>query len=235
MQFSGFIIFDFHGCSIIAQERLERITQFVNEMAIQDSVLPVVTTQDQTDESFDSTNGEGSTDLIPSPIPIDNILGFMPATIEVVPNNEVQACSLSQLEPQSPESGSVDEASDNSHARELGNDTRENLQRSGDFASKVSRSHSDCFERVHEIFENGQNLSEGGTNHSSVSRTLTRVSSSDSFFMWYIFLILSLFHLHVLPLISDLSLYVPLNCINCKGWIQCGSSIEKNFAGTCPL
>ncbi|RWR97303.1 DENN domain-containing protein [Cinnamomum micranthum f. kanehirae] len=162
--------------SIIAQERLERITQFVSEMAFQDSALPVVTTQDQTDEKFNSADREGSTDFIPSAIPIDSVLGFTPTALEVVPDNELHADSLRQLEPESLESGF-------SNARELGKDTGENLQCSGDFASKVKRSHSDCFERVHGIFENDQVLSEGGINHCSVKRTLGRVSSSDSFFV----------------------------------------------------
>lgn len=194
-------------------------------MAFQDSALPVVTTQDQTDEKFNSFDREGSTDFIPSAIPIDSILGFTPPALEVVPDNEVQADSLRQFEPESLESGF-------SNARELGKDTGENLQRSGDFASKVKRSHSDCFERVHGIFENDQVLSEGGINHCSVKRTLGRVSSSDSFFVWYIFLY-PFYYIFVPPLIANSAFCLIIKLF--QGLDSMGVFLKDNFVATRPL
>ncbi|XP_058077929.1 uncharacterized protein LOC131226188 [Magnolia sinica] len=112
--------------SIIAQERLERITEFVSEMALSDYVPSVIRMQDQMTENCDSPITEGSADWMTSTIPVDSILGLTAAAVGLISDNEVHSFSLRQLEHQSPESVSTREASDLSQGRELDEDTRKN-------------------------------------------------------------------------------------------------------------
>lgn len=169
--------------SIIAQERLERITQFVTEMSLAETVMPVVIMHDQSDENFDSSDRESSTDWTPLPNSVDSSVGITPtAPGTLSTDNEVQADSFRHSEPQSPESGSASEASDFSQTREPVKDTRKNFQSFDDFASEASGSRSDSFERLSGSYENSRVSPESGIYQFSVSRTLERVSSSESLF-----------------------------------------------------
>ncbi|XP_058101310.1 uncharacterized protein LOC131245702 isoform X2 [Magnolia sinica] len=168
--------------SIIAQERLERITEFVSEMALSDYVPSVIRMQDQMTENCDSPITEGSVDWMTSAIPVDSVLGLTAAAAGLISDNEVHLFSLRQLEPQSPESVSTRGASDLSQGRELDEDTRKNLQHFDDYASGTPGSRSDSFERMSGIYENGQTSPELGTFHSILGNKLERVGSSESLF-----------------------------------------------------
>ncbi|KAJ8616794.1 hypothetical protein MRB53_036166 [Persea americana] len=168
--------------SIIAQERLERITQFVSEMALIDSIPLIVTAQAQTDENLDSPDRDSSGDSMPSEIPTASVSGLIPAAAGLLSDNEFQTYSPKQLEPQSPESGSASEASDFNQAREPEKDIRKNLQCFDDSASEASESRSDSFERMNGIYENGRISPEVGIYQYSAARTLERVSSSESLY-----------------------------------------------------
>lgn len=166
--------------SIIAQQRLERITQFVSEMTLIDSVQPAVRTSDQMNQNFDSPIGESSYDWTASAIPVSSVLGFTAAAAGLVSDNEVHSLSFKQSEPQSPESASASEASDFSQARELDRDTRKSLQFLDGYTSETSGSRSDSFERMSGSYGNCQTSPEGGTFQCSFSRMLERIGSSES-------------------------------------------------------
>ncbi|XP_058095045.1 uncharacterized protein LOC131240674 isoform X2 [Magnolia sinica] len=169
--------------SIIAEERLERITQFVSEMTLIDCVPPLVRTQDQMNETPETPNKQSSNDWMASAIPADCVLGLTMASPGLTSDNEVPSQSLRQLEPHSPESFSTSEASEFSQARELDKDMRKNMQSYDDcYASETSGSRSDSSEIINGSFENGQTSPEVGTFNCSVSRTLERVGSSESIF-----------------------------------------------------
>lgn len=166
--------------SLMAQERLERITQFVNEMNLIDFVPQAIRTSDQLAENFEPPMTESSNDWMASAIPVNSVLGFAAAAAGLVSDNVVRSFSFRRLEPQSPESISASEASDISQGREFDRDTRKNLQVFDDCASETSGSRCDSFERMNGETENGQMSPEGGTFQYSVRHSLERVGSSDS-------------------------------------------------------
>ncbi|KAL6002164.1 hypothetical protein ACLOJK_037612 [Asimina triloba] len=168
--------------SIIAQERLERITQFVSEMALTDCVPPVVRTQEPMSENFDSPTVEDSADWMASVIPVDSALGLTAAAAGLIPDNEACSFSFRQLEPHSPESATAREASEFNQSRELDEDLRKNLQHFDDSASGTPGSFSDSFERMSGSYENGQTSPELSSFQASLSNTLERVGSSESLY-----------------------------------------------------
>ncbi|XP_077250909.1 DENN (AEX-3) domain-containing protein isoform X2 [Tasmannia lanceolata] len=168
--------------SIIAQERLDRITQFVSEISLTDLAPPLVRTQDQMNENYDCSDQESSTDWTASAIPVESMLSLTAAAAGLISDSEVNSFSFRQLEPQSPQRVSPSEASELSQEREPDKDTRRCLQYFDDYASETSGSRSDSFERINESYENGLTSPECGTLNCSVSRKLERVGSSDSMF-----------------------------------------------------
>eukprot|EP00268_Persea_americana_P039413 TRINITY_DN389_c1_g1_i4.p1 TRINITY_DN389_c1_g1~~TRINITY_DN389_c1_g1_i4.p1 ORF type:complete len:803 (+),score=145.03 TRINITY_DN389_c1_g1_i4:716-3124(+) len=168
--------------SIIAQERLERITQFVSEMTLTDFVPPAVRTPDQMNEDLDSPTSGSSADWMASAIPVGSVLGFTAAAAGLVSDNEVHSRTFRHLESLSPESISASEASDSSQTRELDKDTQKNLQFFDGYTSETSGSRSDSFERMNGSYDNCQTSPEGGTFQCSFSHTLERIGSSESLF-----------------------------------------------------
>ncbi|KAG9447671.1 hypothetical protein H6P81_013799 [Aristolochia fimbriata] len=145
--------------SIIAQERLDRITHFVTELSVFDSISPAVSTSDQTTENSESLWG---TTESPKASSASNAA-----------DNEVHSCH-------SPGSASTSEVSDFSQTREKDKDNRKGFNYADDSASEVtSESRSDSCERMNGNYENGH-TSDVGTIYSSVNRTLERLGSSES-------------------------------------------------------
>ncbi|XP_072987918.1 uncharacterized protein [Typha latifolia] len=163
--------------SIIAQERLDRITQFVNEITLNDSVPHSVKEHDQLDEDFDSPERLLCNNWTGFAIPVESVSGLI-SSAGVSSYRDAPPISLRNWEPQSPESVSNSEASDLGHVKELDKEIRKSWQQFDEYTSETSESRCDSFERVNGTFENGQNSPEVGTMYSSVN--LERVESMES-------------------------------------------------------
>ncbi|KAK1308248.1 hypothetical protein QJS10_CPA09g01901 [Acorus calamus] len=139
--------------SIIAQERLNRITQFVSEVTLTDVISQGPRFRDD-DENSESPEGGRSPNWMASAIPVNSVIGLV--TIPASPLSDYETPSIRASEPQSPESISTSDASDFSHVRELEKFPRKNLQYFDDHASETSESLSDSSERMNGSVENGQ-------------------------------------------------------------------------------
>ncbi|KAK1260691.1 hypothetical protein QJS04_geneDACA002241 [Acorus gramineus] len=139
--------------SIIAQERLNRITQFVSEVTLTADISQEPRFRDD-DENFESPEGGRSPNWMASAIPVNSVIGLV--TIPASPLSDYETPSIRASEPQSPESISTSDASDFSHVRELEKFPRKNLQYFDDHVSETSESLSDSSERMNGSVENGQ-------------------------------------------------------------------------------
>ncbi|KAL3828102.1 hypothetical protein ACJIZ3_016904 [Penstemon smallii] len=109
--------------SIIAQERLNRITQFVNEMALADSVPSPSTSKNHINGNLDSPVEESATDWMASAIPVDSAVALTAAAAGIISDKEV----TSKWELYSPGSATASDASDNSEMREWDKDGSRNM------------------------------------------------------------------------------------------------------------
>lgn len=171
-------------CSIIAQERLNRITQFISEMALNDYVPSASKLQDQTNDNMDSPNTECFSDWMSTAIPLGSAVALTAAAAGIISDDEVPSSSLRTWEPQSPESVTASEASDLSQVREVDGNGRRNMQYSDVYVSEASDTFSDGLERMQGSYENGQTSPEIGTFVCSRSRTPEWLGSSESVFRW---------------------------------------------------
>ncbi|KAJ8422064.1 hypothetical protein Cgig2_031785 [Carnegiea gigantea] len=120
--------------SIIAQERLNRITQFVSEMSLNDYSLSASREHDDYLESCDSPNWEEG--WMSMAIPVESAIALSAAAAGIVTEDEVPSASKS-VESLSPSSGDASETSDFGHAP-VASDNRAN-----------------AFGRADENYENG--------------------------------------------------------------------------------
>lgn len=176
------------ACSIIAQERLNRITEFVSEMSLSltDYVPSVSKLDEQMNDTTDCPNGEYVNDWMASAIPVNSAVTLTAAAAGIIADDEVSSASLKISSPQSPESVTASEASDLGHVREIEKDARKNVLNFDDNISEASENRSDASERIYGTYENGQVSPDIGTVVSSRSRTLERLGSSQSLFRWRI-------------------------------------------------
>ncbi|KAL8494449.1 hypothetical protein ACS0TY_025311 [Phlomoides rotata] len=121
--------------SIIAQERLNRITKFVTEMALADDIHSP-TTSNNGDENADSPDGESATDGVTSPIPVD--CAITPAAAASIISDEEASCRL-----ESPEKATASEASDHCQTRDMDKDDGKNVHAFDDSTSENSEIQSD--------------------------------------------------------------------------------------------
>ncbi|XP_021279506.1 uncharacterized protein LOC110413126 isoform X1 [Herrania umbratica] len=170
--------------SIIAQERLNRITEFVSEMplSLTDYVPSVSKLDEQMNDTTDCPNGEYVNDWMASAIPVNSAVTLTAAAAGIIADDEVSSASLKISSPQSPESVTASEASDLGHVREIEKDGRKNVLNLDDNTSEASENRSDASERIYGTYENGQVSPDIGTVVSSRSRTLERLGSSQSLF-----------------------------------------------------
>lgn len=162
--------------SLIAQERLDRITQFVNEITLMDSVPHCITEHDQLDENYDSPQKFSCSEWMGHAIPVDSVSGLL-SSPGLSSERDIPAFLFRNWEPHSPESVSTSEASDFSHVKELEKENRKGWQHYDDCTSENSGSRSDSFERVNGMLENGQASPDVGTMYCS---RLERVESLES-------------------------------------------------------
>lgn len=171
--------------SIIAQERLNRVTEFVNEMSLSlNDYAPSVTKLDeQMNDNTESLDGEYVNDWMASAISVNNALTHSPIA-GTIADDEVSSVSLKISSPMSPESVAASEASDLGHLNEIEKDGRKNVLYFDDNISETSEYRSDASERINGNYENGQASPEIGTFVGMRSRTMDRMGSSQSLFRW---------------------------------------------------
>ncbi|GMY06195.1 denn domain-containing protein 5b [Fagus crenata] len=167
--------------SIIAQERLNRITQFVSELTITAYVPSVTKVNDQMNENVESPERESFSDWMASAIPVDSALALTAAAAGIIPDAIIPPSPLKTWEPLSPESVTASEASDISQVREIDKDSK-NSPYSDDYIFEASETCSEPSERMCGCYENDQASPEVGTSFSSRNRTLERLWSSESLF-----------------------------------------------------
>ncbi|XP_059626112.1 uncharacterized protein LOC132269098 isoform X2 [Cornus florida] len=167
--------------SIIAAERLNRITQFVSEMTFTDYIPSVPKLHDQMNENIDYPFRDCFTDWTASAIPVDSAVALAAAAAGIIPGDEVRSSS-SRQESQSPEIVTASEASVHIQPKEIYKCGRKYLHYFDGYASEASVNRSDSLERICGSYENGQTTPEIGTYAWPRSRTLERLGSSESLF-----------------------------------------------------
>lgn len=137
--------------SIIAQERLNRITQFVSEISISSYSPSPSRSHDQFHSNFDSPDREGSSDWMSSAIPVESAVVLTAAAAGIITCDEVSSTAKIGETP-SCSSGDGSEASDFGPAKEIDQDGKSNLQDSNGRASDASETSG--FGRPYESYEN---------------------------------------------------------------------------------
>ncbi|KAG8370845.1 hypothetical protein BUALT_Bualt13G0025700 [Buddleja alternifolia] len=126
--------------SIIAQERLNRITHFVTEMTISDNNVPSPSlSKNHTNESVDSPGAESVTDWMASAITVDSAIALTAAAAGIISDEEVPS---SRWEISSPWSATASDASDLSQTREFDKTISKNLHVFDDCTSETSENRS---------------------------------------------------------------------------------------------
>ncbi|WCJ38232.1 DENN (AEX-3) domain-containing protein [Euphorbia peplus] len=172
--------------SIIAQERLNRATQFASEL-LPSCIPPAPKPHDDQMNSKDLYNDKDSGfDWTASAIPINNAVALAAAAAGMVPD-EIPNLSPKTYEPNSPESGTTSDASDLGHVREVDkehspSDGKKNANYFDDCASESSETRYDALERMDGSYENSLASSDIGIYNCSRSDKLERLGSFDSIF-----------------------------------------------------
>ncbi|KAI7984602.1 DENN domain-containing protein 5B [Camellia lanceoleosa] len=165
--------------SIIAQDRLNRITQFVTEISLTDYIPSGTKLHDPMN---DSPYRDCCTDWMASAIPVDSAIALTAAAAGIV-LDDVPSTSC-RWESVSPESGSISGASDYSQTKDTEKDGKKNLHYFDDNASETSENRFDGLERMSGSCDNGQTPPEVGTCVYRRSPTLERLGSSESLFRY---------------------------------------------------
>lgn len=169
--------------SIISQQRLNRITEFVNEMSLYDYVPSTPGTQDQAHGKFESPESEPFSDWMSSAIPVDSAVAITAAAAGIIPEEGTTPLSSLRIwdESHSPESFTASDSSELSQLRDADRDSRKHLQYFDD-SSEVSDTRSETLERSNGSCENGYTSPEITMSLSSRFRTLASLGSAESLF-----------------------------------------------------
>ncbi|XP_050365548.1 uncharacterized protein LOC126784096 [Argentina anserina] len=98
--------------SIIQQERLNRITQFVTGMSLIESVSSFPKIDDESNHNDDSPETEPCDYWMNSAIPIHSAVALTAVAAGIIPDDETPTSSLKIWEPQSPESATASDVPD---------------------------------------------------------------------------------------------------------------------------
>uniref|UniRef100_A0A0D9VPH5 UDENN domain-containing protein n=1 Tax=Leersia perrieri TaxID=77586 RepID=A0A0D9VPH5_9ORYZ len=156
--------------SIIAQERLDRITQFASEIALAEPVPRSVKEQSQVNGDFESSNGISYNDWTEYAVPVNSISGLVSSS--GLPSGDISSYLFRSWEPNSPESISASETSDSSYVRH-------SFQQYDDCISENSESRCDSFGRASCSYENGHTSPDLLSTHLPISRRIVRAQSMD--------------------------------------------------------
>ncbi|OWM90257.1 hypothetical protein CDL15_Pgr006578 [Punica granatum] len=169
---------------IIAQERLNRITQFVNEMALTTYIPSDSNSHEEVNEnaSYSPDSSESQADWTTSAIPLHSAIALTAAAAGLVPDDGVTSPSLKNWEPQSPESVTTSETSELSHSRESDRDGAKSSLYIDDNTSEASESRFNSSGRMNGCYGNGHASPDVGAFFNLRSRTMERLGSPDSLF-----------------------------------------------------
>ncbi|KAL3336347.1 hypothetical protein AABB24_032210 [Solanum stoloniferum] len=166
--------------SVIAQERLNRITHFVSEINLTDFIPSASKMNDASNASVDSSYRDDEADWTSSAIPVDSAIALTAAAAGIISDDEVPSSS-SKWEASSPVSVTASEASDHSQTRGFGKDGGRNILYVDECGSEASEIRSDTTERVYGIQDNYRTPESGPFVFSKV-HSLERLGSFESLF-----------------------------------------------------
>ncbi|KAL0459343.1 UNVERIFIED_CONTAM: DENN domain-containing protein 5B [Sesamum latifolium] len=138
--------------SIIAQERLNRMTQLVNETTLADYVPSQSMPKNHVNGNIDSPYGESDADWMASEIPVNGATALTSAAAGVMSDEEIPS---SIWEPFSPVIATIGDASDRSQMRELDKDGSTNMHAFDGYISENSEKPSNSLEQTQRIQNNG--------------------------------------------------------------------------------
>lgn len=164
--------------SIIAQERLDRITQFASEIALAEPVPRSVKEQDGINEDFVSSNGLPFNDWTEHAVPVNSISGLFSSS-SVPSERDMTSYLFRSWEPHSPESISGSEVSESSYRRELDKE-RQSFQQYEDCVSENLDSRCDSFGSTSCMYDNGHTSPEHLFSHSPIHRRRESAQSMES-------------------------------------------------------
>ncbi|PHT80409.1 hypothetical protein T459_18461, partial [Capsicum annuum] len=166
--------------SVLAQERLNRITHFVSEISLTDFVPSASKMNDASNPSIDSAFRNDEAAWTSSAIPVDSAIALTAAAAGIISDDEVPSTS-SKWEVSSPASATASEGSDHSQTRGFGKDGGRNIHYVDDSVSEASEIQSDSAERVYGIQDNYRTPESGPFVFSKV-HSLERIGSFESLF-----------------------------------------------------
>ncbi|XP_058749305.1 uncharacterized protein LOC131622297 isoform X2 [Vicia villosa] len=169
--------------SLIAQERLNRITQFVNEITLSGCIPSTPKLDDQLSSSTNSPERQSFSDWMACAIPLEGAAVITAAAAGLISDDEIPQLSpkIWDSRCQSPVSVTASDASDFCQYKDIDKDGKKNLQDHDTCAFEGQEVH-DSVERMHGNCEGGQVSSSVGTPVSPQGRTLERLGSSESLF-----------------------------------------------------
>ncbi|KAK7245288.1 hypothetical protein RIF29_40127 [Crotalaria pallida] len=169
--------------SLLAQERLNRITQFVNELTLNGSIPSTPKLDDQLSSNANSPERESFSDWMDFAIPLDGAAAITAAAAGIISDEEIPQLSpkIWDSRSQSPASVTASDASDFFLVRDIDKDGRKNLQDHDNSAFEATETH-ESMERMHGNYENGQLSPNVGTPFSARSRASELLGSSESLF-----------------------------------------------------
>jgi hypothetical protein len=165
--------------SIIAQERLDRITQFASEIALDEPVPDSVKEQDRVSGDFVSSNGLPYNDWTEHAVPVNSISGLFSSS-SVSSERDTPLHLFRSWEPNSPESIYASEISESSYGRELDKEGRQSFQQYDDCISENLDPRCDSFGSISCIYDNGHASPDHLFSHSPICRRRERTQSMES-------------------------------------------------------
>lgn len=173
------------GCSLIAQERLNRVTQFVNEITLSGCIPSTPKLDDQLSSSTNSPERQSFSDWMACAIPLEGAAVITAAAAGLISDDEIPQLSpkIWDSRCQSPVSVTASDASDCCQYRDIDKDGKKNLQ-DHDTCAFEGPEARDSVERMHGNCEGDQVSPSVGTPVSAQGHTLERLGSSESLFRW---------------------------------------------------
>ncbi|KAK3405159.1 hypothetical protein EUGRSUZ_K01409 [Eucalyptus grandis] len=168
--------------SIIAQERLDRITRFVNEMTLTSYIPSETNAHDIVSKNDEDHDNDSRTDWMASAIPLHSAFALAAAAAGLARDSGVLSSSIKIQETQSLEGATASDVSELSHTRQTDNDVGRPMPHSDDNTSEISETCSESLERMSECYENGLHSPEVGAFLCHRNPIMERLGSSDSLY-----------------------------------------------------
>ncbi|KAF1866774.1 hypothetical protein Lal_00018159 [Lupinus albus] len=169
--------------SLVAQERLSRISQFVNELTLTGSIPSTSKLDDQMSSNANSPERELFNDWMSCAIPVDGAAAITAAAAGIIFDDKIPQLSpkIWDSHSQSPASVTASDASDFFPVRDIDKDGSKNQQNHDSCAFDIAETH-DSTERMNWNYESDQLSPHVGTPFSTRSHVLERLGSFDSLF-----------------------------------------------------